>query len=445
MEANALMSRGDQRPEAGRLAWPDYRRRVIDDELDELLTGLPAIALDGAKGVGKTSTARQRANTQFRLDNPAEMTLLRADPERLGTADAPVLVDEWQHWASVWDFVRRAVDANPSPGRFLLTGSAVPLGHPVHSGAGRIVTRRMRPLSLAERDLVSPTVSLSKMLQSDPPIAIDGESPIGLAEYVHEILASGFPAIHPLSQRVRNALLDGYLDALVQKDFPQQGHDVRVPQTLKTWLAAYAAATSSTAAYSVILDAATPADASKPAKTTTQAYRAVLEQLWLLDPVPGWVPSNNPFSRLTQRPKHHLADTALAARLLRASERTLLSTGGAPGDVLPRDGTLLGALFESLVTLSVKTYAQHAQAETFHLRTAGQREVDLIVEGEDQRIVALEVKLDGEVQAEDVKHLHWLREMIGDRLADAAVITTGRFAYRRPDGIAVVPAALLGP
>ncbi len=179
MEANALMSRGDQRPEAGRLAWPDYRRRIIDDELDELLTGLPAIALDGAKGVGKTSTARQRANTQFRLDNPAEMTLLRADPERLGTADAPVLVDEWQHWASVWDFVRRAVDANPSPGRFLLTGSAVPLGHPVHSGAGRIVTRRMRPLSLAERDLVSPTVSLSKMLQSDPPIAIDGESPIG--------------------------------------------------------------------------------------------------------------------------------------------------------------------------------------------------------------------------------------------------------------------------
>lgn len=439
------MSDVGQARRPGRLARSGYRRRIIDDELDELLTGLPAIALDGAKGVGKTSTALQRANTQFRLDNPAEMTLLRADPNRLGTAQPPVLVDEWQHWASIWDFVRRAVDDDPSPGRFLLTGSAVPLGHPVHSGAGRIVARRMRPLSLVERDLVASSVSLGEMLRSDTPINIEGESPLRLEQYVHEILASGFPAVHPLGQRVRNAVLDGYLDALVLKDFPQQGRPVRLPQTLRAWLSAYAAATSSTASYNAILDAATPADASKPTKTSTLAYREVLEQLWMLDPVPGWVPSNNPFTRLSQRPKHHLADTALAARLLRASDRTLLSDGGAPGDVLPRDGTLLGALFESLVTLSVKTYAQHAQAQVFHLRTNGQREVDLIVEGEDQRIVALEVKLDGEVQAEDVKHLHWLRSMVGDRLADAVVVTTGPFAYRRPDGIAVVPAALLGP
>jgi uncharacterized protein len=434
-----------QRPASGGLAWSGYQRRVIDEELDELFAGLPAIALDGAKGVGKTSTAIQRANTQFRLDNPAEMSLLRADPDRLGTATAPVLVDEWQHWASVWDFVHRAVDENPSPGRFLLTGSAVPFGHPVHSGAGRIVTRRMRPLSLAERDLVAPAVSLRQMLGADTPIAITGESPIRLGDYVHEILASGFPAIRPLGGRVRGAVLDGYLDAVVQKDFPQQGHQVRAPQTLRAWLAAYAAATSSTASYNTILDAATPGDASKPAKATTQAYREVLEQLWLLDPVPGWVPRHNPFTRLAQRPKHHLADTALAARLLRATEKTLLSDGSAPGDLLPRDGTLLGALFESLVTLSVKTYAQNAQADVFHLRTTNQREVDLIVEGEDQRVVALEVKLGGEVGVDDVKHLHWLRTVIGDRLADAAVVTTGQFAYRRKDGIAVVPASLLGP
>jgi predicted AAA+ superfamily ATPase len=432
-------------PAPGGLAWPGYRLRVIDEELDELFAGLPAIALDGAKGVGKTSTARQRANTQFRLDNPGEMALLRADPGRLSAANPPVLVDEWQHWASVWDFVRRAVDEEPSPGRFLLTGSAVPVGHPVHSGAGRIVTRRMRPLSLAERDLVEPTVSLRLMLEADTPIAIGGESPIKLGQYVHEILASGFPGIRPLSERVRSAVLDGYLDAVVQKDFPQQGHQVRAPQTLRAWLAAYAAATSSTASYNAILVAATPGDASKPAKATTHAYREVLEQLWLLDPVPGWVPSRNPFTRLAQRPKHHLADTALAARLLRATQRTLLSDGGAPGDLLPRDGTLLGALFESLVTLSVKTYAQNAQAQVSHLRTDSQREVDLIVEGEDQRVVALEVKLDGEVGADDVKHLHWLGTMIGDRLADAVVVTTGQFAYRRSDGIAVVPAALLGP
>ncbi len=303
----------------------------------------------------------------------------------------------------------------------------------------------MRPLSLAERGLIRPTVSLTQMLEAVTPIAISGESPVRLGQYVHEILASGFPGIRPLADRVRSVVLDGYLDAVVQKDFPQQGHQLRAPQTLRAWLAAYAAATSSTASYNTILDAATPGDGSKPGKNTTQAYRAVLEQLWLLDPVPGWVPSRNPFTRLTQQPKHHLADTALAARLLRATPATLLSDGSAPGDLLPRDGTLLGALFESLVTLSVKTYAQHARAQVYHLRTSTQREVDLIVEGDDQRVVALEVKLDGEVGLDDVKHLHWLRTMIGDRLADAIVITTGQFAYRRPDGIAVVPAALLGP
>jgi predicted AAA+ superfamily ATPase len=283
------------------------------------------------------------------------------------------------------------------------------------------------------------------MLEADPPIVISGESPVRLAQYVHEILASGFPGIRPLSDRVRGAVLDGYIDAVVQKDFPQQGHRVRAPQTLRAWLAAYSAATSSTASYTTILDAATPGDVNKPAKNTTQSYREVLEQLWLLDPVLGWAPGHNPFTRLMQRPKHHLADTALAARLLRATERSLLSSGGAPGDLLPRDGTLLGALFESLVTLSVKTYAQSARAQVFHLRTDTQREVDLIVEGDDQRIVALEVKLDGEVGTSDVKHLLWLREMVGDRLADAVVVTTGQFAYRRPDGIAVVPASLLGP
>jgi len=111
-----------------------------------------------------------------------------------------------------------------------------------------------------------------------------------------------------------------------------------------------------------------------------------------------------------------------------------------------RDGPLAGALFESLVTLSVKVYAQAAEARVSHLRTkAGEHEVDLIVGREDQRVVALEVKLTSAVSDHDVRHLVWLREQIGDDLLDAAVVTTGPYAYRRPDGIAVIPAALLGP
>ena len=118
--------------------------------------------------------------------------------------------------------------------------------------------------------------------------------------------------------------------------------------------------------------------------------------------------------------------------------------GASPGPAIPRDGTLLGALFESLVTLSVRVYAQASEATVGHLRThRGDREVDLIVERDDGRVVAIEVKLTATPDDDDVRHLRWLKRKLGDDLLDAVVVTTGRGAYRRRDGIAVVPAALL--
>jgi predicted AAA+ superfamily ATPase len=150
-------------------------------------------------------------------------------------------------------------------------------------------------------------------------------------------------------------------------------------------------------------------------------------------------------NRLAQPPKHHLADPALAVRLLGLDVDALMQ-GSEAGPAIPRNGTLLGHLFESLVTLSVRTYAQAAEARVRHLRLhGGRREVDLIVERADQCVVAIEVKLSGKVGDEDVKNLLWLREQIGDDLLDAAVVHTGPQAYRRKDGIAVIPAALLGP
>lgn len=167
--------------------------------------------------------------------------------------------------------------------------------------------------------------------------------------------------------------------------------------------------------------------------------------MWIVDPRPAWLPSRNPLSRLAQPPKHHLADPALAVRLLGLDTDGSLR-GEEPGPHIPRDGTLLGHLFESLVTLSVRVYAQASEAHTRHLRLhGGQREVDLIVERADRRVVAIEVKLSGTVGDDDVRNLRWLKEQIGDDLLDAVVINTGPQAYRRTDGIAVVPAALLGP
>lgn len=420
-----------------------YLPRVLDVELDLLLADLPAIALEGPKGVGKTVTAERRARTVYRLDEPALQAIAEADPAQVLNGKAPVLIDEWQRVPAVWDAVRRSVDRSSDPGRFLLTGSAGPATPPTHSGAGRIVSLRMRPLSLAERGVGMPSVSLKRLLCGDRQ-PVEGSTGFSLADYVHEIVNSGFPAIRPLSGRALRAQLDGYLRRIVDTDFQEQGFTVRRPGLLERWMAAYAAATATTATYETIRDAATSGHGDKPAKTTTLPYREILERLWIVEPVPAWLPTHNRLSRLAQPPKHHLADPALAARILGLDANALLR-GVEAGPRIPRDGSLLGHLFESLVTLSVRVYAQAAEARVRHLRAhAGRQEVDLIIERADQRVVAIEVKLGGTVDGDDVRHLLWLRRQLGAELLDTVVVNTGPQAYRRPDGVAVVPLALLG-
>ncbi|MGH3614294.1 MAG: ATP-binding protein [Pseudonocardia sp.] len=387
---------------------------------------------------------RPAVATVHRLDDPAARALLAADPQSLVSGATPILVDEWQRFPQSWDVVRRAVDDGTGGGRFLLTGSAVPVEQPTHSGAGRIVTLRMRPLSLSERQRVPPTVSLAELLTGARP-AVSGSSLLRLADYAEEIVASGLPDLREMSGRARRARLDGYLARIVERDFADQRHALRDQAGLRRWMTAYAAATATTASFKTIRAAATGAQGQVPARSTALPYRQILEQLWILDPVEAWLPTRNHIARLAAPPKHHVADPALAARLLGADVGALLDA--APlGPTLPRDGPLLGKLFESLVTLGVRVQAQAAEARVGHLRTkGGEREIDLIVERADHRVVAIEVKIGVTVEDRDVRHLHWLASMLGPDLLDAVVVTTGSEAYRRRDGIAVVPAALLRP
>lgn len=302
----------------------------------------------------------------------------------------------------------------------------------------------MRPLTLAERDLVSPTVSLAELLSGRRP-AVAGSSPLQLGDYAEQIVASGLPGLRGTSGRARRAQLDGYLNRIVERDFAEQDHPLRNPAGLRRWMTAYAAATATTASFETIRDAATSGDGQVPARSTVVPYRHVLEQLWILDPVEAWLPTGNHLARLGSPPQHHLADPALAARLLGADLDALLRADPV-GPPVPRDGPLLGKLFQSLVTLGVRVQAQAAEASVRHLRTrGGEREIDLIVERSDARVIAIEVKLGATVDDADVRHLRWLAGVLGDDLLDMVVVTTGPEAYRRRDGIAVIPAALLGP
>lgn len=426
------------------IAVKGYLHRTVDGELDQLMSELAAVSLDGPKGIGKTSTARQRGETHFELDDPAMLEVVRADPSRLVTGKEPIVIDEWQRFPSSWDVVRRAVDVDPRPGRFILTGSASPKSPPTHSGAGRIVTVRMRPFTLAERQVERPTVSMADLLTGSKPV-IQGRTRMALEDYVTEIMVGGFPAMRMPLGRAHRATLDGYLNRIVDHDFPEAGQAVRKPDTLKRWMVAYAAATATHASFETIRDAATSGQREKPAKTTTIPYRETLERLWIIDPIPAWLPTNNHLTKLTFGPKHHLADPALAARLLGISADALLN-GKSVGPTIPREGTLLGCLFESLMALSIRVFAQASEARVNHLRTKqGDREIDFIVVRPDQRVLAIEVKLAQVIDDTDARHLNWLSSEIGTDLLDAVIITTGSDAYRRADGIAVIPAALLGP
>lgn len=421
-----------------------YTRRVADDELDALIGELPAILLDGPKGVGKTATALRRAKTVFRLDDPSSLQIVEANPDGVLLEPAPILIDEWQRFPPIWDAVKRNADLPHSTGPFILTGSAYVPNATIHSGAMRVHEIRMRPMTLLERGIATPTVSLQALAAGQSGVSGSIEN-FGLSEYVNEIVSSGFPGIRKFAPRAQSALLDSYLSNIVNKDFPEAGHKVRKPDSVTAWLRAYAAATATTTAYEKIRDAANPGHSTIPAKTTTMTYIDVLRMLRILDEIPAWLPGSNFLSELGQAPKHHLVDPALAARALGMTPERLLRGENGP-IVFPREGVLLGALFESLVTLCVRVFAQSMGAKLSHLRTKDtRREVDLILVAPAGKIIGIEVKLSPHVTDDDVKNLIWLKDNARTDVLDLIVVTTGNTAFRRADGVAVVPLALLGP
>jgi predicted AAA+ superfamily ATPase len=423
--------------------------RHIEAFLGNALGSLPAIAIDGLKGVGKTESASTIAKTVYMLDRSPDRLLVENRMGRLDEDAVPVLIDEWQRLPEVWDFVRRSVDADRTAGRFLLTGSVTAKNLDIHSGAGRIVRLRMYPLSLEERGLDRPSVRLGDLLAQTEPFtaAIEGETSVGFDRYMEEIALSGLPGQRAADELGRRLLLESYLDNLLSHDFEQEGIRVRQPHALRRWLTSYAAAIASTAAYNRILDAATAGESEKPAARTTIAYREALERLWLIDELPTWLDGEGYYSRLKKTPKHYLADTAFAVQLLGISVDALL---GKDRRALPdtgfdkRYGNIIGRLFESLVCQSLRAYASVLGAAVSYFHTEnGDREIDFMVT-QGLKTVAVEVKSAPTVDDADVRHLVWLKKTMGRKLTDAVVLTTGPIAYRRSDGIAVVPAALLG-
>ncbi|MDR1294670.1 MAG: hypothetical protein LBK59_06890, partial [Bifidobacteriaceae bacterium] len=194
---------------------------------------MPAVAIEGAKGVGRTATASRRAAETFTVDRTVTRRNVATDPELILNGRSPTFVDEWQRVPDVWDVLCHAVDHSPEPGRFLLASPAYPpVEARLHPGAGRIVRAFMRPLSMPERGIDAPSISFADLMAGARP-ALAGRTDVGVHDYVGEIFDSGFPGIRAAPRPAHRSLLDSYLDRIVDTHVPEEAGRVHRPAALR--------------------------------------------------------------------------------------------------------------------------------------------------------------------------------------------------------------------
>ncbi|RVU70885.1 MULTISPECIES: ATP-binding protein [Lactobacillus] len=422
----------------------DYEKRIIDQPLAENLQELPAILIEGAKAVGKTETASRLAKTMMSLDNPQIKMLLRNNPEAILSAKKPVLIDEWQLEPNLWSYVRHQVDAGLSAGSVLFTGSSVRVNSRIHSGAGRIIRMKMRPYSVQERKMSDSFISVDKLL-NDPSYQAGGISTKKLDNYLDEVFRSGFPGIRNRSSKARELLIRDYVNNIIQHDFEENGFTAREPETLRSWMRAYAAAIGTTTSYKKIIDTAMANNEKSPSRPTADFYRDALEILYVIDDVPSFIGMGKLFPALTKAPKHFMLDPAIAMSLLDVTKEQLTDFD-VDKHVGKINSDLIGQLMESLVYQSLIVYADALDAHLYHFRDSkGRHEIDFILQ-KGRKLVLFEVKTNPNVKDSYVRHLNWFEELAGEEYQISKVLlNTGQVAYQRQeDKVQVVPIAMLG-
>lgn len=415
----------------------DYQKRAIDIELNELEPLQGGILIKGPKGVGKTTTASKRARSKFNLSLENDLRIAKESPNSIFLSESPILIDEWQLAPNIWDQVKTEIDEKGHQNlSVIMTGSNPKTHAGLHSGAGRIIQLQMRPMTLSERGVTKPKISFANLLKGIFPnktIEVDFDE----RQYIEEIIKSGFPGIRNLNGAAHTKTLETYLELIANHDLPAIGFKVRQPKILYSWMQAYASLVGTTASWEKIRNAATNRMDSEISRKATQPYIELLSELGILDELPAWTGSHNFSHQLAQMNKHYLADPALAVRLMKLSSANLQDSETRP---------YLGQLFESLAVLSVRTYSQAIGANVYHLRTSDTRhEVDLIVESDDGKITAIEIKLSGSVDENSVENLLWLHKHSKKDISNLILINSGNRAYVDQHGILILPLALLMP
>lgn len=413
-----------------------YIPRVVDAELANRLTSAGAVVIEGPKAVGKTATARQSAKSEVLLDvDSSARELVGIDAEYVLRGDTPRLIDEWQLEPEIWNHIRRAVDSRRLSGQFILTGSSVPPeDHVRHTGAGRFSLLRMRPMSLFEAGKSSGELSLSDLMSGITP---RGTSPdMGITDLIDLVVIGGWPAQQGLAVADAARAARDYLTQISEVDVSQVAGGRRDQRRVRALIRSLARNVAAEVSETKL---AADAGGDRPlARDTVIDYLGLLERLLIIEDQPAWHPHLRSRAQLRTSPKRHFVDPSLAVAGLGASPKQLLA-----------DLNTFGFMFESLVVRDLRIFAQALDGQVFHYRDNKGREVDAIVTLADGRWGAFEIKLGQDRVGEGAETLLRFAKAIdtgkSGEPAVLGVITSQRYAYRREDGVAVIPIGALGP
>lgn len=413
----------------------EYQKRFTDRSLAERLKSSGAVLIEGVKGCGKTETATQLAASVIRFDADQQVKIkMEIDPRSVLTGAVPMLLDEWQEYSEIWNYVRREVDERKQKGQFILTGSATPDDKARrHSGVGRFSVIRMRPMSFYEKGWSTGEVSLSDLMHGTPPVSESVDFDIG--ELAEKITLGGWPGL--IGERATSGLrfAKDYISLIAEVDLSRVSEKRRDPYKVIRLLQSLARNVSTEAAITTLLKDTSGNDGNMDDETVTD-YIAALERLMVIENLPAWNTHIRSADMLRKSPKRHFTDPSLAVGAL-----------GLSVDKLTADLNYFGLLFESLVIKDLRIYADDGGGKVFHYRDSRGLEVDAIVEYADGTWGAFDIKLGvGAIDEAAANLLKFAEKIDTDKTkapATLSVITGNGFAHHRPDGISVVPLSAL--
>jgi len=417
----------------------NYLPRLCDVELQMALKSSGAVLIEGAKWCGKTSTATHASESVVYLQDPdhakAYQAIADTKPSLLLKGTTPRLLDEWQVAPVLWDAVRFEVDQRTEPGKFILTGSAVPMeSETAHTGTGRISRIKMRTMSLFESKESNGQISLSALFdekQED----IGALSDLTIEKMAFILCRGGWPASISIEGIPACRMAIDYVEAIINQDVSRVDNVEKNPERVRLLLRSLARNISTTSTFQTIRKDMEATDIGLSDKTI-QTYMNALRRIFVIEDLPAWAPSLRSKTAIRTSEKRHFVDPSIATAVLRTNPKGILA-----------DFTFFGFLFEALCTRDIRIYAQAIDGDVFHYRDKSGLEADLIVRLRDGRWAAIEVKL-GTRQIEDAaKNLLTLKSKINEesmgKESFLMILTGGQYAYQRKDGIWIVPIGCL--